>query len=380
LVKSYRRSTQRVFWGPNALELLPEELHRERAARPLLICGPSVQAHPRLVPRVVGALGGSIAGVFGGVRSHAPLSSVEAAKAALVEARADSIVVIGGGSALVTARAASILHGERRPIEELATRVTPDGGVASPRLMAPKLPIIAVPTTPTTAVCKAGTAVTSPGHHGRLAMFDPKTRSRSIILDPEYLASSPSGLVRDAALNAFVMAVEGLATGRSHVFSDALLVHAIRKLTLLLPDLAEGTDTPQLRVETALASILVGDGTDTTGGGLTAALSHTIGHHYHAHNGTIDAVLLPHVLHRVCPSPSERGCMAQGLGCDPDEVTARLNDVLAASGTPQRLRDIGVQLEDIDRLADEAATDFSFLRGGRQPDASALAGVLAAAW
>jgi alcohol dehydrogenase class IV len=224
-----------VFWGPGALENLRPELARAGAARPLLVCGRSVQAHPRLLPRVIDALQGSIAGVFADVRSHTPLASVEAAGTALDELRADSVIVVGGGSALVTARAACILQGERRSIDDLATRVNAAGEVVSPRLTRPKLPIIAVPTTPTTAVGKAGTAVTSPGRPGRLAMFDPKTRSRTILLEPEFLASSPPGLVRDGVLNAFVMAVEGLATGRSNVFSDALLVHAIRRLAMLRP-------------------------------------------------------------------------------------------------------------------------------------------------
>jgi alcohol dehydrogenase class IV len=377
---SYRRSPQRVFWGPGALEHLPEELNRAGAALPLLVCGASVGAHPDLIPRVVEVLGGSVAGVFDGVRSHTPSACVEAASAILDRLHADSLVAIGGGSALVTARAASILQGERRPIAELATRTTAAGQVVSPRLLAPKLPIFAVPTTPTTAVCKAGTAVTSPGHHGRLAMFDPKTRSRSIVLDPEFLASSPASLVRDAALNAFVMAVEGLTTGRSHVFSDALLIHAIRQLTTLLPDLADGNAGSRVRVDAALASILVGDGTDTTGGGLTAALSHTVGHHFNAHNGTIDAILLPHVLERTVFLPPARTQVAEGLGCEPAAVPSRLREVLAASGAVSRLRDVGVRDGEIDSLAAEATTDFSYRRGAHQLDAHAVRDLLRSAW
>ncbi|XVQ16095.1 iron-containing alcohol dehydrogenase family protein [Spirillospora sp. CA-255316] len=377
---SYRRSPQRVFWGPMALDHLARELDREGAARPLLVCGASVRAHPDLLPRVFEALGGSVAGVFDGVRSHTPLSSVQEAAAALDLLHADSVIAIGGGSAAVTARAACILHAERRPIEELATRMSAAGEIVSPRLMRPKLPIIALPTTPTTAVCKAGTAVTSPDHHGRLAMFDPKTRSRSVVLAPEFLASSPTALVRGAALNALVMAVEGLATGRSHVFSDALLVHAIRQLTTLLPVLAEADVSPQHRGEAALAGIMAGDGTDTTGGGLTAALSHAIGHHYDAHNGIIDAILLPRVLEAMPLSRPALIHIAEGLGCAPEQAFSRLRDVPAAVGAPGRLRDVGVQLDDIGGLADEATTDFSYLRAAHQPGVDAVRDLLSSVW
>lgn len=377
---SYRRATQRVFWGSDALLHLRAELDRAQAARPMIVCGASVAAHPVLVPRVIDALQGSVAGVFDTARAHAPLDSVEQASSMLDDLGADSLIAIGGGSALVTARAACIRHGERRAVAELATHQTDSGQVVSPRLTRPKLAIIAVPTTPTTAVCKAGAAVTMPGTPGRLALYDPKTRSRSILLDPEFLGSSPAELVRDALLNAFVMAVEGLAVGRSHVFSDALLLHAVRRLADLLPDLAEHSLAPHDRVESALVSILVGDGTDATGGGLTAALSHTIGHHYAAHNGTIDAILLPHVLEVRPPPPFSREMIAQALECPPADIGPRLREVFDSAGAPRGLRAVGVRLGDADALATEATSDFSYRRIPHPPAPAAVADVIRAAW
>ena len=380
MTSAYRRAPQRVFWGRDALGHLAEELARERARRPMIICGASVRAHPRLLPRVIGAAGVPIAGIFSAVRSHTPLATVLAASAGMEHSGADGLIVVGGGSALVTARAATILHSERRPIEDLSTQVNAAGEVVSPRLLAPKLPIIAVPTTPTTAVCKAGTAVTAPGLPGRLAMFDPKTRSRSILLDHECLASSPAELVRNASLNALVMAVEGLATERSHIFSDALLVHAVRQFVHLLPDLIDQDATPQRRVDAALASILVGDGTDATGGGLTAALSHTIGHHHEVHNGIIDAILLPVVLDRTPPSAQARTRIAESVGCAPALLSTRLAALLARADVPRRLRDVGVPLDAVDRLAEEATNDFSYRQVARRLDTRVVAEILRAAW
>lgn len=377
---TYRRAAQRIFWGSDALLHLRAELDRAQSARPLIVCGASVAAHPALVPRVIEAVQGSVAGVFDTARAHAPLDSVEQASSMLDDLGADSLIAIGGGSALVTARAACIRHGEQRTVAELATYLTDSGHVVSPRLARPKLAIIAVPTTPTTAVCKAGAAVTVPGHPGRLALFDPKARSRSILLDPEFLSSSPAELVRDALLNAFVMAVEGLAAGRSHVFSDALLLHAVRRLADLLPDLAVHSIAPHDRVESALTSILVGDGTDATGGGLTAALSHTIGHHYAAHNGAIDAILLPHVLEVRPPPPASREMIARALECRPADIGSRLKDVFDSAGAPRALRAVGVRLADADALAAEATGDFSYRRIPHPPEPAAVADVIRAAW
>ncbi|CAO5183856.1 hypothetical protein FAIPA1_540005 [Frankia sp. AiPs1] len=186
--------------------------------------------------------------------------------------------------------------------------------------------------------------------------------------------------MRDAALNAMVMAVEGLATGRSHVFSDAVLVHAVRQFAALLPEFARDTATPDRRVDAALAAILVGEGTDTTGGGLTAAFSHTIGHHYGARNGAVDAILLPHVLDRLPPEPPAREAIADGLGCARRDLGTRLREVLAVPGAPGRLRDVGVRLEDLRGLAEEAGGDFSYRRAAGRLDTDDVVDIMRAAW
>ncbi|RHW26267.1 iron-containing alcohol dehydrogenase [Nocardioides immobilis] len=376
----YRRPAQRLLWGDDTIVRLPGELARAGAQRPLILCGGSVGRHPRLIPRLADVLEALVGGISTEVRSHSPLSRVEVVVDALRRTRADSIVAVGGGSAFVTARAASILHGESRPLQSLATRYAADGTAISVRLDAPKLPIIAVPTTPTTAASKAGTAVTVPGSGARLTMFDPQTRARSILLDPEYLSSSPPTLTLQASLNAFVMAVEGLCSARSHLFSDAVLTHAIRQLADLLPTLAGETATPHRRMQAALVSILVGEGTDAAGGGLTAALSHTLGHQLGVHNGLADAALLPYVLEHVPPAPSALELVADALSCATDQVVDRVRELLAAAAAPVRLRDLGLRREGLEDLAREATQDFAYARGPDRPAPRTVVDILNAAW
>jgi alcohol dehydrogenase class IV len=346
----------------------------------VILCGPSVGQHPVLVPRVLDLMGTSVVGVSTDVRSHSPLTSVESVADLLRATDADSVLAIGGGSAFVTARAACILHGEGRSLESLATQYTADGEVVSPRLLKPKLPIVALPTTPTTATGKAGTAVTVAGRDERLAMHDPKTRARSVLLDPDYLSSSPPSLVKNASLNALVMAVEGLCSARTHIFADATLIHAVRQFAAMLPAFSDDQLTPGHRMDATLTSLLVGEGTDATGGGLTAALSHTIGHQYGAHNGTVDAVLLPHVLQHVPPGPSAARAISDGLGCAPSHMIDRLKELFVAAGALGRLRDLGVQRDDLEKLADDATKDFAYGRGALRPAAGTVTSILSSAW
>src|SRR5690606_1180052 len=121
---------------------------------------------------------------------------------------ADAVIAVGGGSAVVTARAASILLAERGAPLALCTSQGPNGELRSPKLLAPKLPQLIVPTSPTTATVKAGSAMVDPANGQRLVLFDPKTRAQSVFIHPALTASAPSSLVISAGLNTFTMAVE----------------------------------------------------------------------------------------------------------------------------------------------------------------------------
>jgi alcohol dehydrogenase class IV len=194
-----------------------------------------------------------------------------------LQLRAPASVAVGGGSAIVTARAASILPAENGDLKTLCTLRDQRGELVSPRLLAPKLPHLVVPTTPTTATVKAGSAVFDPADGARLALFDPKTRAHAIFIHPELVESAPRELVVTASLDTFVSAVEGLTSHSGDPISDALLMHALRLLALHLPDQVHGDADPAARGELIFAAVLCGQGTDYTGAGIATVLGHAVG-------------------------------------------------------------------------------------------------------
>jgi alcohol dehydrogenase class IV len=225
----------RTFCGPDALSALPRELDRLRASRAVVFCDPAMLRYVDVLGRVESALGERLAGRFDGIREHSPVATVEAGRLSLEQAQADAVIVLGGGSAIVTARAATILLAEQRDVHELCTRREADGRLTSPRLLAPKLPQWIVPSTPITAYAKAGSAVRDPATGERLALYDPKTRAQGIFFDPAVALTAPMTLAQASALNAFAMAVEGLQSDVDDPLAEALLTHALRMLATLLP-------------------------------------------------------------------------------------------------------------------------------------------------
>lgn len=364
----------RLVCGPASLEALPSELGRLGMSRPLLL-------HPRSLAggRLIGQVRDLTApvAIFSAVRAHTPLSSVLAAAEQAERARVDGLIALGGGSATVTARATAIVLAEGRDIAALESRRGTDGRIISPKLTRPKVPIVVIPTTPSTAHSKAGTAVTTPERMGRLALFDPKTRARSLIVDPKALATAPQDLVRHAALTAFVMAAEGLTTRKANLVAEADLSAAV---SWLADGLHSGTDG-DTRTTMAVAALLVGAGTDTTGGGMAAALSHTLGHYVGRHNGIVDAIVLPHVLdHMTRLAPERLRSLSHVLGCRAEDTPEIVRRVVAGAGVPSRLRELSVARAVLDEVAEHAMHDYAVWTSGCEVTPTLLKAILGDAW
>ena len=367
----------RLFSGPESLGQLGRELERLNSRRALIFCGASIAREGSPLHLVRSALGDRCAGVFAGVRAHSPLPAVEAAARELQRLEADAVIAVGGGSAIVTARAASILVAENGDARSLSTFRDASGELRSPKLLAPKLPQLIVPTTPTTATAKAGSAVFDPAAGERLALFDPKTRAQSIFIHPDLVKSAPRRLVVSASLNTLALASEGLMSRAGDPISDALLMHALRLLALHLG--GEDLDDPLGRGEMVLAAVMCGQGTDHTGAGITTVLGHAIGARFHVENGVANAIVLPHAL-RFNGEAARAGLrkIAAAFGSEPHVALGAILDRLEV---PRRLRDVGVPREALSGIAASAMGDW-FLRGNPRPvhSATELQAVLEDAW
>jgi alcohol dehydrogenase class IV len=375
----YTSPAFRIYSGLGSLEQLQPEMSRFGLGRAVIVCGRSIARDPA-IDRVVSALGGTVVAIFDSVEAHTPVASVLALAEVLNKSDADCLVPVGGGSAMVTARAANILHCENSTIERVSTTIGADGRLISPRIAAKKLVHLVVPTTPTTAILKAGAAVTIPGQTARSAMYDPATRARAVFVDPDLCATAPADLVSSATANSLTMCVEGLVSERTNLFAQAALNGALR----IIVDLSSGWRTsvidPDRRVELVLASVLCGQGTDVTGGGITAALSHTIGHVSGISNGFLDGVLLPHVLEFERAASIPPLVESRAFGSDASGVLDALRIVMETLLPATRLRDFGLEEPMLEAVARDAVLDFAIQSRSTKPKPTDLLRILRAAW
>ncbi len=371
----------RVHAGDDAIARLSDEADRARAKRAFVVCGQTVAHRTGLLDRVKDALGDRLAGVFDGAQTGSPVPSVEKGAAMAADAGADLIVAVGGGSAVVTARAIIILLAEGGTPHDHATKYPPGRPPVSPRLMKPKVPNVLVLTTPTTAATRAGTAVIDPETGHRLELFDPKTRPSALIWDTSALLTALPSLCVSAAASCYSGVVGALQTReRLNPLAEGDLVQALRLLQENLPQVDSRPDSGEVRLNLCTAAFLYNRAGDSgTGGsavGVVSAIAHSLDTRYPEcnHGAAYSILTAPGMRFNRDYNVAGQARLAFIMGVrqhtmkDGAAAIAAADavaDVFGALGLPSRLSQVGVSEEGVRLIAEDAMTDFAMHRNVR---------------
>ncbi len=376
----------RLYCGARVIEQgLPEAVARAGAKRAFVICSPSVNRRTNVVRRIEAALGERYAGVFDGIEKDSTYASVCAGKAAATEAAADMLIAVGGGSVIVATRAVAIFLAEPGDPFAIMTQY-PEGKPAySPRLMAPKPPIINVPTTPTSAMNRAGTGLKNPDLDHRMEYFDPKTRPQAIFLDAEALLSAPPDLIRSTATTVFASAVGAMSQIEINPLAEGDRDHAFRLAYRAYPRLMDELVSPSLRIELSIAAFLQDRAEDDgvrrfRGGAFTGnyAVSTAL-HVRYPHVGQGESTSVVHATKMRLSESIDLSAarqVAEALGVWRDGMAEReaafaVADTLEALytkvGVPTRLRQLDIPYEELPSIAGETVKNFNANAGVRSP-------------
>ena len=368
-----------IHAGKDALNELRGEVDRTKAKRAFVVCGKSVAHKTDLLARVTANLGDKFAGVFQGVEISSPVPSVLDGAAAAREARADLIVAVGGGSAMVTARAIIIMLAEKGDIHEICTQYPSGQAPVSPRLMAPKMPNILVLTTPSTAMTRAGTAIMDIQTRHRLEFFDPKTRPAAMIWDDDALLTAPAELYLSTAASALSGILTGAAAPRTNPVSHGDMLQALRLSLASLPLIRADPANTTARMNLVAASYLSNRALDGMRGrafGIISSLGHVIDTLYAdlSHGDSSSLSTAWGMRFNLEQTSTGLARLAQALGVGdglPEKEAAKcapdfIEDFYRSLGMPVRLRDAGIPQQDIERIAHDAMGDFYLHQNARK--------------
>lgn len=375
----------RVFCGSDSLKNIPKELKRGKCERVLIFCDPFLVEEGTLLQQVKDEIGEKLVGVFSEIAPGSPVPKVMEGAEMIREKQADAVVVVGGGSSSVTARAAIIIAAENADPHDICTVRDEKGVLQSPKVMAPKIPMFVVPTTPITAMVKAGASILDPESNTLLALFDPKTRGKAIFIHPDFVETMPDSLLMSASMSTLAAAIDGLLSKDGDVMSDALLIQSLRILTDRLSDKSKLKD-PEVRCDIMMATVLCGMGSDYTGFGISVVMGHAITAHYRINAGFVNGVIVPHTLRYNRKAEAGMKKLALGLGIASDvtgfaqKVCEKVESILADLDIPHTLRDMDMPHEKFEEIAKAAMDDWYLHYNPIAVEEKDVIDILEAAW
>ena len=375
----------RLYAGVDALQHLAEEVRRHKTQRAFVVCGQTVAYKTNLLERVHDQLGTLYAGAFDAMDKDSTWSAVEKGTAAARAAGADLLIAIGGGSVIVGTRVIAILLAEQGDPYALMTQY-PEGQPAySPRLLAPKPPIINIVTTPTTAMNRAGSGLKNEALDHRMEFYDPKTRPVALFWDAEALLTAPPELVRSTATTTFSGTLRHLGHTTMNPLVEGDRLQAFCLLYQALPRLMAEPANAALRIDLCTAAFLenraADDGTErrrdrdhTSSSAYALATALHIRYH-HIGQGEATSAVMP-VLTRLTPpediAVATRIATALGVwrdGMSAAEAATATADALEAFyrsiGMPTRVHELDIPQDDLPLLARDTLKNFNANPGAR---------------
>jgi alcohol dehydrogenase class IV len=388
----------RVYSGLDALDQLPAELGRHRAKRAFVVCGRSIGQKTNLIARIGNLLDASLAGVYDRMGKDAPIADVIAARDQARSVEADLLIAIGGGSVVQATRIVAILLAEKEPIEKLITQYPPDAPAISPKLMAPKLPIINVLTVGTSAQNRAGSPAKAEGLDHRLEFFDPKTRPVALFWDQDALLTAPVSMVCASGAAIFWRAIMNMGYTKATPLADFNRKEVFELSRAALPGLKDPRNVAA-RMNLCIATYLQNREVDDGSSGVRHWVSRVVyafasalfNMHDEVSQGGAHCAMTPTVMRRLGSRDPEAMCgIAKALGVwrDGDPVAeapfraaSELEKIFASLDQPINLSQINIPRSSAERILAASMKNFNadpkreFVR-----ERELLSEVLAATW
>jgi maleylacetate reductase len=334
--------------------------------------------------RAESMLGSRLALTFDRTLPHVQEEQVDDVTARAWSHEVDGIVGLGGGSVMGMSKAISdALHECRmgHPARE------------APPFEPAAVPTIVLPTTYAGSEMTTVYGVTRPVNGGRRkqTVSGRNIVPRGVIYDPALTVDLPADITTTSAMNALAHCFEALYSIKRNPLSTAAALGGIQAIGEALP--AVHVDGKDLAARTRMldGAFLAGCALSQVAMGIHHGVCHVLGGSAGVPHGVANAIVLPHALRfnrDAAAAELAQAAVVLGLARHRDEpgaATATVIDWLDALvdevGLPTRLREHGVDQNDLSRLAG-IALDCGPARNNPRPvrDVDEMTAFLAAMW
>ena len=292
--------------------------------------------------------------VYNKVLADPPESNIFEAVDLYKNHKADGVIGFGGGSSMDVAKAVSYFCINNVNIKECY-------GVNN--LKNNRCPLIQIPTTAGTGSEVTPIAIFTLENEQKMGIVDPLLYADCAILDAELTLGLPKNITAYSGIDAMVHAIEAYTTKyKKNPISDAL---AKKALALLGGNIKEAVNNPEnkkARENMLLGSMLAGVAFANAPCAAVHALAYPIGAKFHIPHGLSNSLVLPEVLKFNSKNASNLYCEIAS-DCLPDlegkknninSFIAGIEQLIFDLKIPRKLKDVGINREDIQMLATDA--------------------------
>lgn len=393
MIPSYYEYSNRakVLSGEHAIEHIPFELASMQCARPMVVTNAQLR-ELGLVDVVLEALadgGVSVGAIYDDVPVDSSVQVVNELARAYGAGGCDSLVAVGGGSVLDTAKGASIVitTGASDLREHMGSEVV------NARAM---VPLIAVPTTAGTGSEVTGAAVIKDTErHIKMGFVSPHLVPDVAVLDPRMTRSLPPRLTASTAMDALCHAVEAFSCRQANPVSDAYARASIDLLREYLPRVLDQPRDSTARLALANASLLAGASFSNSMVGIVHAMGHACGGGCSVAHGDAMGILLPHgmaynldvagdrygelLLHLAGSEVFASTPAKERPAAAVEAVRSLLRLAANKAGMPTRLSEVGMTTEQLPAVAAAAINDGAMSFNPKDASAHDVLGILESA-
>ncbi len=269
----------------------------------------------------------------------------------------DGVIGFGGGSSMDVAKLIAVLaHPDQtQPLQQMY-------GVN--QVTGPRLPLVQVPTTAGTGSEVTPIAIVTTGTTTKSGIVAPQLLADLAVLDAQLTVGLPPAITAATGIDAMVHAIEAYTSrGKHNPYSDLLAREALRLLDANLQTAIHHGHDLTARQNMLLGALLAGQAFANAPVAAVHALAYPLGGHFHLPHGLSNALVLLEVLRFNLPAAAHRYAALMRVldphapGGDADlaqQLIDRLEDHLAASPLPRRLRELSIPEAHLPVLAADA--------------------------
>jgi alcohol dehydrogenase class IV len=224
--------------------------------------------------------------------------AVDRALAAVKAGTYDSLIGLGGGSPIDTAKAVAVLAVQGGRMRDYKAPRDVNG---------PALPVIGVPTTAGTgSEATRFTVIQDSESEEKMLCAGLAFMPAAAIVDFELSLTMPRRLTADVGLDALTHAIEAYVSRRANPFSDGFALTAMASIARNLRRACEDPNDRAAREAMMLAATQAGIAFCNSSVALVHGMSRPIGAHFHVAHGLSNAMLLPAITQFSAPAATTR--------------------------------------------------------------------------